>query len=201
MISTIHETIAKYKSSVIDNYNFTYDYTKEVPLEYIKKVEFGLDRAQSVLMIDKFVKCMKKSTIIENSIFEHTVSYVHKEKYSVNIASNIYFDKRTNLIQNLNPKSSIGNKYLLKEINDNKIDLKYIAFFKPYELYPKNWKEIIDKNKLRKYKKENIAATDLYQCGKCKERKCSVMQMQTRSADEPMKTIVDCLVCGNRFKF
>ncbi|GAU89256.1 hypothetical protein RvY_01826 [Ramazzottius varieornatus] len=43
--------------------------------------------------------------------------------------------------------------------------------------------------------------TDLLQCGKCKQRKCTYNQVQTRSADEPMTTFVYCNNCGNRWKF
>jgi transcription elongation factor S-II len=45
------------------------------------------------------------------------------------------------------------------------------------------------------------ATTDQFQCAKCKERKCTYYQMQTRSADEPMTTFVSCLNCNNRWKF
>ncbi|GAB4818524.1 hypothetical protein N2152v2_005570 [Parachlorella kessleri] len=41
------------------------------------------------------------------------------------------------------------------------------------------------------------ATTDAFQCGKCKQRKCTYYQMQTRSADEPMTTFVTCLNCNN----
>ena len=37
-------------------------------------------------------------------------------------------------------------------------------------------------------------------CFKCKKRKCSYYQMQTRSADEPMTTFVTCLLCGNNWQ-
>ncbi|XP_055354038.1 transcription elongation factor S-II-like [Paramacrobiotus metropolitanus] len=43
--------------------------------------------------------------------------------------------------------------------------------------------------------------SDLLQCGKCKQRKCTYTQAQTRSADEPMTTFALCLTCGNRWKF
>ena len=39
------------------------------------------------------------------------------------------------------------------------------------------------------------------QCGRCKEKKVSYSQAQTRSADEPMTTFCECTVCGNRWKF
>ncbi|KAF1951878.1 transcription elongation factor [Byssothecium circinans] len=40
-----------------------------------------------------------------------------------------------------------------------------------------------------------------FQCGKCKQRKVSYSQAQTRSADEPMTTFCECMNCGNRWKF
>lgn len=43
--------------------------------------------------------------------------------------------------------------------------------------------------------------TDLFTCGKCKGKRCTYTQVQTRSADEPMTTFVFCNDCGNRWKF
>ncbi|XP_057190540.1 transcription elongation factor A protein 1 [Triplophysa rosa] len=43
--------------------------------------------------------------------------------------------------------------------------------------------------------------SDLFTCGKCKKKKCTYTQVQTRSADEPMTTFVFCTECGNRWKF
>ncbi|KAG0182020.1 RNA polymerase II elongation factor [Apophysomyces sp. BC1021] len=45
------------------------------------------------------------------------------------------------------------------------------------------------------------AETDMFMCGKCRTRKCTYFQMQTRSADEPMTTFVTCVTCGNHWKF
>ncbi|KAG6547195.1 hypothetical protein Mapa_011447 [Marchantia paleacea] len=45
------------------------------------------------------------------------------------------------------------------------------------------------------------ASTDQFKCGKCKQRKCTYFQMQTRSADEPMTTFVTCVNCNNHWKF
>lgn len=44
------------------------------------------------------------------------------------------------------------------------------------------------------------AETDMFMCGKCKGRRCTYFQMQTRSADEPMTTFVTCVSCGNHWK-
>jgi transcription elongation factor S-II len=48
---------------------------------------------------------------------------------------------------------------------------------------------------------QQAATTDQFQCGKCKQRKTTFFQLQTRSADEPMTTFVTCVVCNNRWKF
>ncbi|KAK9493698.1 transcription factor S-II, central domain-containing protein [Lipomyces doorenjongii] len=49
--------------------------------------------------------------------------------------------------------------------------------------------------------KEQRAVTDRFTCGKCKQKKVSYYQMQTRSADEPLTTFCTCENCGNRWKF
>ncbi|KAM0475054.1 hypothetical protein ACHAPX_007186 [Trichoderma viride] len=43
--------------------------------------------------------------------------------------------------------------------------------------------------------------SDSLECGKCKKKKVSYTQAQTRSADEPMTTFCECMNCGNRWKF
>lgn len=48
---------------------------------------------------------------------------------------------------------------------------------------------------------EKRAVTDRFTCGKCKHKKVSYYQMQTRSADEPLTTFCTCENCGNRWKF
>ena len=51
-----------------------------------------------------------------------------------------------------------------------------------------------------KYEPKLEASTDNFKCYKCKSKKCTYYQLQTRSADEPMTTFVNCLDCGNRWK-
>lgn len=40
----------------------------------------------------------------------------------------------------------------------------------------------------------------LFKCSRCKSKKTSYYQMQTRSADEPMTTYVTCNGCGHKWK-
>ena len=71
------------------------------------------------------------------------------------------------------------------------------------EMNPKIWEVLINKKMKRKQNLCEInmnAATDEFKCYKCKQRKTTYNQLQTRSADEPMTTFVTCLNCGKRWK-
>jgi len=48
---------------------------------------------------------------------------------------------------------------------------------------------------------QEVASTDQFRCGKCGQRKTTYFQLQTRSADEPMTTFVQCVNCNARWKF
>lgn len=69
-------------------------------------------------------------------------------------------------------------------------------------LYAKT-RHILKKKELQK--EEAAAKLDddyagIFKCGKCKSKKTTYYQMQTRSADEPMTTYVTCMECSNRWK-
>ena len=44
------------------------------------------------------------------------------------------------------------------------------------------------------------AMTDMFVCKKCKSRKCTYYELQTRSADEPSTIFISCLDCGKHWK-
>ena len=54
-------------------------------------------------------------------------------------------DKFRSIYFNLNPKSSVKNKELLKNIKKGKIKTCDVAFMRHQNLNPSKWKEIIDK--------------------------------------------------------
>lgn len=45
-----------------------------------------------------------------------------------------------------------------------------------------------------------MSASGMYVCHKCKAKKTVHYQLQTRSADEPMTTFIECLDCGFKWK-
>jgi transcription elongation factor S-II len=78
-----------------------------------------------------------------------------------------------------------------------------LAFMNPRDLYPEHWQELVAAKINRDnhlYDEDLASATDEFKCYKCKTRKCTYYQLQTRSADEAMTTFVTCLKCGNHWK-
>ena len=108
----------------------------------------------------------------------------------------IYVDRVRSIYLNLNSD-------IIAQIKNNTIKPHMVAFMTHQELRPDKWEKLIqekiqrDKNK---YETTIEAATDTFTCRKCRSKKCTYYQMQTRSADEPMTTFVTCIDCGNRWK-
>uniref|UniRef100_A0A3B1JR99 Transcription elongation factor n=1 Tax=Astyanax mexicanus TaxID=7994 RepID=A0A3B1JR99_ASTMX len=66
----------------------------------------------------------------------------------------------------------------------------------------KEMRKALTKESIREHQLSKVGGTetDMFICGKCKGKKCTYTQVQTRSADEPMTTFVLCNDCGNRWK-
>jgi transcription elongation factor S-II len=150
--------------------------------------------------IDKLINDNKLSSNIEIATFNYSL----KESNNLNVIkkwNNIYFvriytDKLRAVLTNLKQNNWIN------ELLDLNLSPKTFVYMTHQELNPTIWEDLI-KNKLlieQNGDMEIEAATDTFKCGKCKSCKCTYYQMQTRSADEPMTTFVNCIDCGNRWK-
>ena len=116
---------------------------------------------------------------------------------------NTYINKSRTLFTNLVKNNYIENDYLLPKLKDKSIDCYQVAFLESHKLFPKIWQDIIDeKIKIEQILKHELqqTATDKFLCRRCKQRKTIYVQVQTRSADEPMTTFITCLHCGNKWK-
>ena len=108
----------------------------------------------------------------------------------------IYLDRMRSVYLNLTDN-------LIENVNNNTLKSQDIAFMTHQELKPEKWENMIlekikrDKNK---YETTIEASTDTFTCRKCRSKKCTFTQVQTRSADEPMTTFVNCISCGNHWK-
>ena len=157
-----------------------------------------LDRDNNIQLLSKYIKDINDCNLLENSIYNY--SYIYSIQNDLELyKDNIYQDKFDEIIQNIN--GNLNNNNLLDKINNHEIKIDNIPYLTPSEIFPENWKDIIKKLELIKDKQENMATTDIFTCKKCKQNRCTVHQMQTRSADEPMTTFVNCIVCNNTWKF
>jgi transcription elongation factor S-II len=82
------------------------------------------------------------------------------------------------------------------------IPQKYV-FMTHQEMNMGRWSTLIERKKKRdesKYAKNIEASTDMFTCKKCRSKKCTYYELQTRSADEPATIFVTCLDCGKNWK-
>jgi DNA-directed RNA polymerase subunit M/transcription elongation factor TFIIS len=68
--------------------------------------------------------------------------------------------------------------------------------------YARMYKEKLEKEITAELKKAQMdeSKCGLFTCSKCKSKKTTYYELQTRSADEPMTAFISCLDCGKRWK-
>ena len=114
------------------------------------------------------------------------------------LRKNCNIKNHNNIAVYLNLPKEIVDKLLSKAFKAHEL-----AFMTHQEVRPDLWTTLIEEKRIKdenKFTPKIEASTDDFVCGKCKSKKCTYYQLQTRSADEPMTTFVTCLDCGNRFK-
>lgn len=155
----------------------------------------NIDRINSISRFSLLLKNIDAAIKLEAGTFEFTLVYSTTKNYINTIIPSIYNDKINDILRNLDKNNSVGNSTLFNALRFDKIDPQKVAFMSPQDLHPDRWHTLIKKNKLREDKKKNMATTDIYECYKCKESRCSMVELQLRSADEPMTKIITCLNC------
>tara|TARA_B100001094_G_scaffold293595_1_gene313563 strand:- start:761 stop:1270 length:510 start_codon:yes stop_codon:yes gene_type:complete len=162
-----------------------------------KVKEYLLNIINDQIIIKEIEKGIYNYTIIESRKTDTIPSWTNENFIE------LYRKKSYSILGNLDTESYIKNDELIKMINDKKIIPYDIAFKNPEDIYPTKWEEILkEKEKINEiiFSNNIDISTDIYQCHKCKERKCTYYQLQTRGADEPMTTFVTCLNCNKRWK-
>lgn len=144
---------------------------------------------------------------LEVGIFNNTIDVAKAFPFAASWANPVfneaYMAKARSMVANIKPDSYVGNKRLSVRMGEKEFLPHEMASMAPENLFPEAWADVIQKEMaLAKgaYEANMAAMTDIYTCGKCKKKRCTFYEMQTRSADEPMSTFVRCLNCGNRWK-
>ena len=110
----------------------------------------------------------------------------------------LYTDRLRSIYINLKQSDEFRQRLINKEIK-----AQDVGEMTHQDMAPARWQKLIEEKKIRdenKYTPKLEASTDNFTCRKCKSKKCSYYQLQTRSGDEPMTTFVTCLDCGSRWK-
>jgi transcription elongation factor S-II len=165
------------------------------------------NRNNCVNKINSILDDIDKSRNIEKSIYNSVIVYSKENninrRWDNRIFYNIYFSKIRSIYINLNKNSYVKNDYLYDKIKNDEIKAEEISKLSVYDVYPDNWRKMIDEKIKRdkmKYELKPEAMTERYKCRRCGSRKCSYYELQTRSADEPMTQFFTCLDCKNRWK-
>jgi transcription elongation factor S-II len=120
-----------------------------------------------------------------------------------NDTDNRYKTKYREIAMNLKDPNNpeLNNRLLSGEWSCNDVVRKSVSELASEQLKQERQKDAEwHAQEIRSDLDKNRNMTDMFRCGKCRERKCTYYQKQTRSADEPMTVFVNCTVCGNRWK-
>lgn len=169
--------------------------TVDIDIKKKKYLSKNVDRSESITKINELLLDIDAAIEIEAGIYEFALVYTNFKNIIYTLLPAIYNDKLNDIIKNITT-----SKFLKSSVDGRSLILQEIAFYSPQKLNPDNWHNLIKKNEYREYKKNNMGSTDLYRCNKCGNRKCSIVQLQTRSADESFTNYITCLVCYTTFK-
>ena len=158
--------------------------------------------------------CLKLSLLLDNGLSEQSMENMEKSIYNFCIKDagernivkkwdnpffvQLYLDRLRSIYINIKQSADFRQKLLTKQIQAHDV-----GSLTHQDMAPMKWQKLIEEKKIRdenKYAPKLEASTDNFTCRKCKSKKCSYYQLQTRSADEPMTTFVTCIECGSRWK-
>jgi transcription elongation factor S-II len=144
---------------------------------------------------------------LEKSIFNWSIrqtrKYGKQPSWSEYLFKEIYKRKFLTIKFNLtHHQNNLREKILLEHTRENDV-----PNLDPAELFPSGpyaivQSQIRSRDLEAEHKKGLLESTHigLFTCGRCKSKKTTYYEMQTRSADEPMTAFVTCLDCGKKWK-
>jgi transcription elongation factor S-II len=166
--------------------------TIQHPTEFRERVR---EKMGSVLSSPPEVKINLEKGIFNYALQEATKAKVVK-KWENSVFVQIYMDRLRTVMTNL--------PSMAQQVCSGEVAPQTVAFMTHQEFRPDRWKKLIDEKIKRdafKFTGDLVeASTDMYTCKKCKSKRCTYYEMQTRSADEPATVFITCLDCGKRWR-
>lgn len=146
---------------------------------------------------------------IEAALFERVAahcrasSHMYRVRWDNELFFNRYKDRLSIILNHIMPDTLTNKLYgaeALALLKSGELPPEALAVMEDTDLCPKaiekECTEIADRNKQRVVEKFST----LFQCRICKDRKCLIREVQTRSLDEAADFFCTCLTCGNVFK-
>ena len=153
----------------------------------------------------KLVPFMFNDETMAQNLEKGVYNYAIKEANSKKIVkkwenkqfAQLYVDRLRSIYFNLK------NPELIEQVRNHEITPQVLAFMTHQEFRPDHWTPLIDRKIKRdasKYTDNVQASTDMFTCKKCRSKRCTYYELQTRSADEPATIFITCLDCGKHWK-
>ena len=138
---------------------------------------------------------------LEKSILNYCVRRTSQPSWEDYAFLNTYRHKFLEIKNNLRRSPKLKTHLLEKRVKT-----KDVVEMMPHELHPGGpWHQAMGEHIHRDLRKQALAEEaknqeGFFACVRCKSKKTTYYQLQTRSADEPMTTYVSCLSCGRNWK-
>ena len=141
------------------------------------------------------------ATNLEKGIYNYTINEAKNKRVLRTWAKDefviLYLDRLHTVLSN------IRRPEMQEWLKSGEIKPQDIPFMTHQEMNTAHWRPLIEKKMKRdenKYNQNIEASTDMFVCKKCRSKRCTYYELQTRSADEPATIFVSCLDCGKHWK-
>lgn len=142
---------------------------------------------------------------IYNSVVQKAIEMNVLRKWDNDRFADVYYQRVKTVTSNLDPRSYVHaadatTRLLARTLPQGDLRPHEVAFLTPAQMQPARWAQL---QEAHARKQKEYVPTDfvtLYRCAKCGERKTTVCEMQTRSADEAMTLFITCFSCKHRWR-
>jgi transcription elongation factor S-II len=164
--------------------------------------QFVVNRLSSLLEIpESDTTCINLEKSILNYATDRAIFIGEEAAWDNHKYTNIYKHKFLQIQYNLK-KSPVLKRW----ITEKKIKSRDVVDMRPEDLWPDGPYAAARQDRIHKEMRKAYLAQEVknqegfFTCGRCKSKKTTYYQLQTRSADEPMTTFVSCLNCDRNWK-
>jgi DNA-directed RNA polymerase subunit M/transcription elongation factor TFIIS len=143
----------------------------------------------------------KITTNLEIGVYNYAIKEATSRKILKKWDNNLFVEIYTSRFRSI--YMNLKKDYLKDLLENREVTPEQLSKMTHYEMDPTRWKTLIDKKhaiEANKFNQKLKATTDMFTCKKCKSKRCTHYELQTRSADEPATIFVTCLDCGKNWR-